>query len=174
MKVPKLHLLQLCFWLPPHSVRADLLDYNNFIQNFVKLSVMTRFFCVTCSFQTEKREVICISLVSWWSFFYCLFGWVAKSSDKAQTQVPSMFQHWAAPAPCVFSALAQESPKKSFCLCVYLLFNLSHSVCSLGQALDTSCVNLGLRRFWVSGSFVAFFPLLGYITVGKCWRLYVH
>lgn len=63
------------------SVRADLVDKNNFIQNLVKLSVMTRFFCVTCTVSKQKTGKSFPFL--WWPFFYCLLGWVAKSSDKS-------------------------------------------------------------------------------------------
>lgn len=129
MKVPKSHFLQLCFWLPPHSVRADLLDNNNFIQNFVKLSVMTAFFCVTCTVFKQKRGR---SFAFLWCpggpFFIAFLDEWPRAVIKAQAQVPSMFQHWAAPAPYVFSTLAKGSPKRSFCLCGHLLCHPSHSV----------------------------------------------
>lgn len=113
VKVPKSHFLQLCFWLPPHSVRADLLDNNNFIQNFVKLSVMTAFFCVTCTVSKQKRGR---SFAFLWCpggpFFIAFLDEWPRAVIKAQA----------------FSTLAKGSPKRSFCLCGHLLCHPSHSV----------------------------------------------
>lgn len=75
VKVPKLHFLQLFFWLPPHSLRADWLDKKNFMQNFVKLSVMTRFFCVTCTVSKQKRgKSFAFLLCPAGPFFYFFLG----------------------------------------------------------------------------------------------------
>lgn len=112
-----------------NSVRVDLLDDNNFIQNFVNLWVMTRFFCVTCTVSKQKRgKSFAFLWCSGGSFFVAFLDEWPRAMIKAQAQVPSMFHHWAAPARYVFSALAKGRPKKSFCLFVHLHFHLLHSV----------------------------------------------